>query len=125
MAYAELYASYFGTDAETMLTYLYGFESKTALETYAEEYAVRVVKNMLILTEIAMQEGLTISEEEFESRSLNYANSYGYEDMESFMADYGESTVFEAVTMEYVMDYIISESEIIKAEGDAIVNPEQ
>ncbi len=124
ITYAELYASYYGTDTETMLAYMFGFESRDVLETYAEEYAFNVVKNMLILTEIATQEGLTISEEEYQCRALIFAISYGYEDVETFEAEYGADSVFEAVTMDYIMDYIISLSEIIKDENDDVVNPE-
>jgi len=124
-SYAEMYGSYYGMDTETTLAYMFGFETKEALESYAEEYAFNVVKNMLILTEVAMQEGLTISEEEYQRRALIYAISYGYEDVETFEADYGGETVFEAVTMDYIMDYIISLSEIVKAENDAEVDQEQ
>lgn len=125
MSYAEMYASYFGMDAESMLPSMFGFTSKADLESYAEEYAFNVVKNILVLREVAVQENLTVSEEEYQKRALVYAISYGYEDIESFEADYGEETVMEAVTMDYIMDYIISQSEIVKAEEDAVVNPEQ
>ena len=125
MSYAEMYASYFGTDAETMLTSMFGFPSKAAMESYAEEYAFNVVKNMLVLTEIAVQEKLTVSDEEYQKRALVYAISYGYEDIESFEADYGADMVLEAVTMDYIMDYIVSQAEIVKAEEDAVVNQEQ
>lgn len=125
ISYAQMYSSYLGMDEETTLAAMFGFESRAALEAYAEEYAFNVVKNMLVLTEVAVQENLTISEEEYQKRALIYALSYGYEDVASFEADYGAETVFEAITMDYIMDYIISQSEIIKAEEDAVVHPEQ
>lgn len=124
-SYAEYYGMYLGLDTETALTYLFGFESLEVLESYAEEYAFNVVKNMLILTEIAVQENLTISEEEYQQRALIYALSYGYEDLESFEEDYGEDAVFEAVTMDYIMDYIISEAVIIEAENDGDIQQVQ
>lgn len=115
---AEYYGMYLGMDTEATLQYLFGFESMEVLESYAEEYAFSVTKNMLILTEIAVQENLTISDEEYQYRALVYAYSYGYEDLESFEADYGEDTIFEAVTMDYIMDYIVSQSVIVEAEDD-------
>lgn len=124
MSYAEMYASYFGMDAESVLTSMFGFESKAALEEYAEEYAFNIVKNMLVVTEVAVQENLTISAEEYENRALIYAMSYSYDDVASFEADYGEETIREAVTMDYIFDYIISQSNIIKAEDDAVVEME-
>lgn len=120
-SYAEYLGSMFGMDTEAALTSLFGFESLEVLESYAEEYAYNVVKNMLILTEIALVEKLEVSEEEYQNRALIYAQTYGYEDVESFETDYGKDMVVEAVTMDYVMDYIISQSEIIEAESDAII----
>ena len=124
MYYAELYGSYYGMDAETTLTAMFGFESTAALEEYAQEYAFNVAKNALILSEIAVQENLTISQEEYQRRASIYATSYGYEDVESFEADYGAETVFEAITSDYIFDYIVSQANIIKAEDDAVVTPE-
>lgn len=124
VSYADVYASYYGSDTDTMLAYMFGFQTREMLESYAEEYAYNVVKNMLIMTEIAVQENLTISEEEYQRRALIYAISYGYEDVASFEADYGAESIVEAVTMDYIMDYIISESNIVKAEEDATVSPE-
>ncbi len=121
MSYAELYSNYLGMDTESTLSYLFGFESEAALDSYAEEYAFSVVKNMLVLSEVAVVENLAITEEEYESRALIYAISYGYEDVASFEADYGEESIREAVTMDFIVDYIISQSTIIKAEGDAVI----
>ena len=103
---------------------LYDYEELEILENYAEEYAYGVIKELLVLSEVAVQEGLTISEEEYQKRALVYATSYGYEDVASFEADYGAETVFDAVTTDYIMDYIISQSTIIKAE-DAEAEKEQ
>lgn len=120
-SYAEYLGSMFGMDAESALTSLFGFESMEALNSYAEEYAYNVVKNMLILTEIALVEKLEVSEEEYQSRALVYAKGYGYEDVAGFEADYGKDMVLEAVTMDYVMDYIISQSQIVEAANDVEV----
>lgn len=119
--YAEYIGSMFGMDTETALASMFGFESMDALNSFAEEYAYNVVKNTLILVEIATVENLVLSDEEYQSRALIYAQGYGYEDVESFETDYGKDSVIEAVTMDYVMDYLISQSEVIKAESDGII----
>jgi len=119
--YAEYIGSMFGMDTETALASMFGFESMEALDTFAEEYAYNVVKNTLVLVEIATVENLVLSDEEYQSRALIYAQGYGYEDVESFETDYGKDSVIEAVTMDYVMDYLISQSEVIKAESDGII----
>lgn len=117
-SYAELYASYFGMDTETILQYMFGFESSAQLAVYAEEYAFTTVKQMLILSEIAIVENLTISEEEYQQRALVYAINNGYEDVAAFEEDYGRDTILEAVTLDYIIDYVISQSTIIEAESD-------
>lgn len=121
VAYAEVYSSYLGMDTETTLAYMFGFESMEVLENYAEEYAYNVVKNLLVLGEVAEQEKLTLTDEEYQRRATIYATSYGYEDIASFEADYGADTVFDAITTDYIIDYIISLSTIVKAEEDASV----
>ena len=117
-SYAELYSAYLGMDTETTLAYMFGFQSMEVLENYAEEYAFNVVKNMLVLSEIAVQEGLTISTEEYQNRALVYATAYGYDDVASFEADYGKEALMDAITTEYVMDYVITQSTVIKAEDN-------
>ena len=87
-------------------------------DSYCEDYANQVVKNMLILAEIAKNENLTLSNEEYEQRALVYAYDYDYEDVATLEEEIGKDAVVEAVTSDYIMDYIISQSVIIKDESD-------
>lgn len=116
--YAEYFAAYLGMDADSALKSLFGFESKEALENYAEEYALTTVKQMLILSQIAIEENLVLSDEEYQQRALSYAINNGYEDVPTFEQDYGKEAIVEAVTLDYVIDYVISQSTIVKAESN-------
>ncbi len=118
-SYAQMYGSYFGMDTETTLQYMFGFESTAQLNSYAEEYAFTTVKQMLILSEIATVENLVLSDEEYQQRALVYAINNGYEDVATFEADYGKDSIIEAVTLDYVVDYVIGQSTIIEAKSDA------
>lgn len=120
--YAEMYASYFGMDKETILQQMFGFASVTQLEEYAQEYAYTTVKQMLVLSEIATVENLVMTDEEYQRRALVYAINNGYEDVATFEADYGKDVILEAVTLDYVIDYVISESTIISAVSDGDIN---
>lgn len=122
MYYAEMYSAYLGMDTQSALEYIYGFGSQEALESYAEEYAFGVIKELLVLSEVALKENLTISEEEYQNRALLYATSYGYEDVAALEAEYGAEAVFDAITTDYIMDYIISQSIIIPAEGEVTID---
>lgn len=121
-SYAEMYASYFGMDKETILQQMFGFTSVSQLEEYAQEYAYTTVKQMLILSEIAMVENLVMTDEEYQRRALVYAINNGYEDVATFEADYGKDVILEAVTLDFVIDYVISESTIISAVSDGDIN---
>lgn len=124
-SYAEYMGSMFGMDAESTLLMMFGFESMEMFDQYCEEYAYNVVKNMLVLTEIALVEKLELTEEEYQKRAALYASSYEYEDVTSFETDYGKEAVYEAVMMDFVMDYIISQSTIVEAENDAVIQEAQ
>lgn len=117
-SYAQMYASYFGMDAETVLQYMFGFESSDQLAVYAEEYAFTTVKQMLILTEIALVENLVMTDEEYQERALVYAVNNGYADVATFEADYGKDSILEAVTLDAVIDYVILQSNIVKDESN-------
>ena len=112
MYYVEMYSAYLGMDFETTLTYMFDFESQEALEKFAEEYAYDVIKEQLVLSEVGVKEGLTVSEEEYQRRALEYAMYYGYEDVASFEMDYGAEQIINAVKTDYIVDYIVSQSVI-------------
>lgn len=123
-SYAEMYASYFGIDVETSLMYFVGFESLAALEEFAEASSYEIVKNNLVLAKIAEVENITISEEEYQARVLQYATAYGYTTAEDFLAANDQDSVDKSILLEYVMDYLVSQAVIIEADYDAVVQPE-
>ena len=115
-SYAEYYASYFGFDTETALAYFFGMESTEALEAYAEEYAYQITKNKMILQKIASIEGIEVTEEDYNTQGLEYAISYGYEDLATFETDYGKEEIERVILLDMVMDYLLAQSVIIDAE---------
>jgi len=117
-----MYATYFGMDKETILQQMFGFTSSAQLEEYAQEYAYDTVKQMLILSEIATVENLVLTDDEYQQRALVYAVNNGYEDVATFEADYGKDAILEAVTLDFVIDYIITEANIIPAESEGEIN---
>ena len=114
--YAEMYGSYFGMDVESALMYFVGFESLAALEEFAEASSYEVVKNNLVLAKIAEIENLSISEEAYQERVLQYAMAYGYETAEEFLTANDQDSVDKSILSEYVMDYMVSQANIVEAE---------
>lgn len=115
-SYAEYYGSYYGLDTQTAVTYFLGFESMDAFYAEMKDYAYEVEKNAMIIQEIAKQEGIELTDEIYNTMAAEYATSYGYEDVASFVADYTEETVRSAILSELVMDVIIENAVIAEAE---------
>lgn len=115
-SYAEYYGAYYGLDTESAIIYFLGFESVDAFKEEMGEYAREVVKNAMIIKEIAKTEGLEPTDEVYEEKIAEYAESYGYDDTESFLEAYGEDTVKDAILAEVVMDFIIDNATIVEAD---------
>ena len=116
LSYAEYYASMTGIDTVTALYYVSGLTSEEELKTASEEYAYQMVKNTMVLEEIANVEGIEVSEEEYNKRALEYAASYGYEDVATFETDYGKEEVEGIILLDLVMEFLVDEAIIVDAE---------
>ena len=116
LSYAEYYASMTGLDTETALYYVSGLASTEELEKAAEEYAYQSIKNTMVMKEIAAIEGIEVSEEEYNTRALEYAASYGYEDIATFEADYSKEEIEQIILLDIVMDFLVEEAVIVEAE---------
>ena len=116
LSYAEYYASMTGIDTDTALYYVSGLTSTEELETAAEEYAYQMVKNRMIMEEIARIEGIELTQEEYNTRALEYAVMYGYEDISTFETDYGKEKMEQAILSDIVMEFLVEEAVIVEAE---------
>ena len=115
-SYAEYYGSIFGLDTESAIIYFLGYESVEAFEEDMALYAYEVVKNSMILEEIAALENLEVTEEIFNTKAAQYAVDYGYEDVESFIDAYGEEVIRDAFLADIVMEFVLDNAIILEAE---------
>ena len=113
MTYVQYYASILGADEATMLQF-FGFEDMAALEEYAYSYAMYMIKSSLVMSAVAVREGITVTEEEYAIRAMEYALANGYTDIASFEADYGAEEVEEAILIDLVLEFIISNAIIVE-----------
>lgn len=116
LSYAEYYASMTGLDTVTALYYVSGLTSEEELRKSAEEYAYHMVKNTMVLEEIASVEDIKVSEEEYNKRVLEYAASYGYDDVAAFETDYGKEEIEGIILLDVVMEFLVDEAIIVDAE---------
>lgn len=117
--YAQTYASMYGVDAQTILYYMYGFESTEALQKYAQEYAAELVKNELVLKEIANVENITVSDELYKQEVAEYAEYYGYDSVEEFEKDNKKADIEFSILAELVMEFLVDEAVIVPAKTEA------
>jgi len=114
---AETYASWYGMDAETVITDMMGFSSMEMFHTICEELARENITKDLILEEIATAENLSLTEAQYQESALQYALASGYEDLAMFEADYGRDEIFKVMTQAHIMEYLVSQADIVKAES--------
>lgn len=114
--FASYYGSMYGFDAETAIQYILGFESIEAFEEEMGNYAYDIVKNEMIIKEIAAMEGIELTEELYNEKVTEYAANYGYEDVASFVENYGEDVVRKSLLAELVMEFIIDNAVIADAQ---------
>ena len=115
-SYAEYYGSIFGMDTESAIMYILGYESVDLFEAEMGLYAYEVVKNSMIIDEIAALENLELTDDVYNTRAAAYAAEYGYEDVESFVAANGETVVREAILSDVVMEFVLENAIISEAE---------
>ena len=113
---AETYAPWYGVDAETVITEMMGFGSMEMFQTICEELAREKVTEELIFTEIAKVENISLTEAQYQESALQYALASGYEDLATFEADYGRDEIFKVMTQAHVIEYLVSQADIVKPE---------
>jgi len=111
-SFASYYGSMYGLDTETAIQYFLGFESTEAFEEEMGNYAYDVVKNAMIIKEIAAKENIELTDEVYNAKVTEYAANYGYEDNASFIEVYGEDMVRKSLLAELVMEFIIDNAVI-------------
>lgn len=88
----DMLGSYLGySDFESYLTGYYGYASMEAFETEIAEYATEYMYEKMILSLIAEDEGITVTQEEIDAYIEENAASYGYESAEAFREGVGET----------------------------------
>lgn len=110
--YATYYGSYYGFDTETAIQYVLGFESTEAFEKEMGEYAYEVIKNKMIIEEIAELEDIKITDEIYDTKVAELAESYEYESVESFLEAYEEEDIRLSILAELVMQFVIDNAVI-------------
>lgn len=101
----EYYASYYGTDTDTLATYS-GFESADAYQTEtAHDYQLTA----MILDKVMQDKGISYTEEEFRSALEDYLDENGYTayyTYDEFLEEAGDAWVYLYENLTYKFDMV-------------------
>lgn len=104
-SYYEYYASMFGATLEDFVSSYFGMtidEFNTELQSLAEFN----VGTEMICYRIAAEEGMTLTDEEYQTGAQEYATENGYETVEEFEAAYAKSQIYNRIIIDRVMEYV-------------------
>ena len=86
----ELYSSYYGMESyEAYISQAYGCEDETALDAFALDTAKDYLKEKMIVTLIAAENNIDVSEQDIKDLGVKYAEYYSYESYDKMVEEFG------------------------------------
>ena len=110
-------AQMYGMTYEDMIA-SYGVD-QTTFEGYLKDDIESSLKQEMILNAIAETENLTLSDEEYKEGAQRYADTYGYESVESFEEAYPQGDIRKSLLMNKVMEFVYDNAVITEVEPEA------
>ena len=108
----QTYANMYGMELGEFLQSQMGVNEEQLREAYRETATFRV-KMTLAFHAIAEQEGLTVSDEEYQDRLSTLASQYGYDDPSQIEQVYDPELIKEQIIQEKAIDLITENGEVI------------
>lgn len=93
------YAAQAGVDMDTFMQTYFGM----TLDDYGKKAALQE----MIFKEIAAREGIKVTSKEVKEKAAEYAQQYGFETSDSFIAQYGEDVISDSLLWEKVNDFVL------------------
>ena len=107
-------AQMYGMSYEDMIS-AYGVDQAT-FEGYLRQDVEASLKQEMILSAIAEEEGLSVSEEEYKEGLQKYAETYGYDSPEQFEEAYSKSDIETSLLMNKVIELVYDNAVITETE---------
>ena len=108
----QTYANMYGMELGEFLQSQMGVNEEQLREAYRETATFRV-KMTLAFHAIAEQEGLTVSDEEYQDRLSTLASQYGYDDPSQIEQVYVPELIKEQIIQEKAIDFIAENGKVI------------
>lgn len=97
-------AANYGMDVDTYTYYFYG---GTSMESYVASYSENAAKQYIAFQAVANAENLNISDEELDTKLLQFAQEAGYTTIEEFIGDTSKEEYREYFMYENVLNYLV------------------
>lgn len=118
ISYYQSMAEAYGMEFADFLTAYMGLTE----DQLREEAALAAQENMqaeLYLKAIAEQEGIQVTEEEFQTGAEEYAQQYGFESADDLIAYYGEGMVDISLLQDKVLDFLMENTTVEEAQSES------
>jgi len=99
------YASMYGMSLPDYVAAVYGGTAET-YDTTLTNLSVEMAKQYMVMQVIAEKEGLTVSDEELETKIAEEATAYGYETVDAYKEAIDVEAYREYLMMEKVLDFL-------------------
>lgn len=113
--YFTYYASLYGTDMSSFLSSMYNMTTDD-LTTECRSMAEKEVQYIMLACEIYKDLGMTLSDEEYNTRAQQTATENGFESAAAFIEQYGEEYVRESFIFDIVSDYLTENNNMVVSE---------
>ena len=113
--YFTYYASLYGMDMEAFLSGMYNMTTED-LTTECRSMAENEVKYIMTACEIYKDLGMTLSDEEYNTRAQETAAQNGFDSAAAFIEQYGEEYVRESFIFDIVSDYLEENNNMVISE---------
>lgn len=112
--YYKSLAEQYSMEYADFLSYYVGMGEEEFEKELREEAEV-FIKQEVYLKAVAEAEGMEVSDEEFAQGCQEYAQQYGYESAEDFIAQNGEANIRASILQSKVLDFLLENAVITKA----------
>ena len=113
--YFTHYASLYGMDMASFLSSMYNMTDDD-LKTECRSMAENEVKYIMMSCEIFKDLGMTLSDEEYNTRAQEVAETNGFDSAAAFIEQYGEEYVRESFIFDIISDYLKENNKMVIAE---------
>ena len=110
MAFGEIeyMAMMYGVDIDVIVAQYTGLSVEDFIEFQLRPSTTKDVGFDLVLRAIAVQEGIIVSEDEFNEAVLGFVDEYGYDDEEHFLTSVGRHSVYLVLISPRVEELVLS-----------------